>query len=89
MWHCHADLHGMLIVLIFGPQFRDMVIELAFGPLMGLKLQPEEAREVLQLALTVQAGLFSAPIYFPGTQVGVNWPSGLKRPQPASCLAPE
>jgi hypothetical protein len=66
-----------------------MVIELAFGPAMGLKVKPEDAKEVLGLASTVQAGLFSAPIYFPGTQVGVSWPSGLERPQPASCLAPE
>jgi hypothetical protein len=34
---------------------------------MGLKVEQDQIAELLQLVTLVQAGLFAAPIYFPGT----------------------
>eukprot|EP00197_Chlamydomonas_leiostraca_P005905 CAMPEP_0202874640 /NCGR_PEP_ID=MMETSP1391-20130828/25757_1 /ASSEMBLY_ACC=CAM_ASM_000867 /TAXON_ID=1034604 /ORGANISM="Chlamydomonas leiostraca, Strain SAG 11-49" /LENGTH=451 /DNA_ID=CAMNT_0049556127 /DNA_START=201 /DNA_END=1556 /DNA_ORIENTATION=+ len=49
---------------------RDLVLEVGLGPIAALCTGPgaeEQMETVKSMCATVQAGLFAAPIYFPGT----------------------
>lgn len=44
-----------------------MVINLGLVPIAGFKIPAAQLEENIEVAATVQAGLFTAPVYLPGT----------------------
>lgn len=44
-----------------------MVVAFGLGPIAGFQVKESLLNRIRELALVIQAGLFTAPIYFPGT----------------------
>uniref|UniRef100_A0A7S3R407 Cytochrome P450 n=1 Tax=Dunaliella tertiolecta TaxID=3047 RepID=A0A7S3R407_DUNTE len=65
---CERSPQGeQAVSLCLDDAVRTLLLELAVGPIMGLRTEPSQTAELLELITTVQAGIFAAPIYIPGT----------------------
>ncbi len=55
------------VYMCVSTQMRELFMALAMGPVNGLVWDKQKDGDLVGMACDMQLGLFTAPIYFPGT----------------------